>query len=222
MRHRVILFDIDGTLINTGGAGAVAWHRAFRHLYGVDVDIEQFSDNGMTDPDVGEATFEGVLGRKPNADEFQRLLENRLRYLRGAVRESVGYEVLPGVKRLIPSLLHSGYLLGLTTGNTQDAAHVKLHRSGLNRYFACGGYGSDSRDRGALTRRAVERARLVYGAPLATRECIAVGDTPRDVNAAHAAGIECVGVATLHYSTEDLQRAGADYVVASLNERLPF
>lgn len=222
MRHRVILFDIDGTLINTGGAGAVAWHRAFKELYGLDVDIEQFSDNGMTDPDVGEATFRGALGRKPSEEEFGRLLARRLHHLYAAVRDSEGYEVLPGVARIIPELLEAGCLLGLTTGNTEDAAHVKLHRAGLNRYFACGGYGSDSRDRGALTKHALERAQLVFGAPLSPQDCIAVGDTPHDVEAAHAAGIECVGVATLHFTVDELKRAGADFVAGSLNDSLPF
>ena len=69
-KHRILLFDIDGTLVSTGGAGAVAWRRAFEELHGIPADIGKFTDAGMTDPDVGAKTFEAVLGRRPTAVEL--------------------------------------------------------------------------------------------------------------------------------------------------------
>src|SRR3954451_1766177 len=91
-----ILFDIDGTLINTGGAGAASWKLAFDELYGIPADIGKFTDTGMTDPAVGRKTFESVLEREPERREFARLLERRLHYLHQTVEESDGYRVLPG------------------------------------------------------------------------------------------------------------------------------
>jgi phosphoglycolate phosphatase-like HAD superfamily hydrolase len=217
-----ILFDIDGTLIVSGGAGAASWRLAFDELYGIPADIGAFTDTGMTDPEVGRRTFEAVLHRPPEQQEFSRLLERRLHYLFDTVAGSDGYRVLPGVEELLPRLLDDGHLLGLVTGNLEAAAHIKLHRAKLNRFFAFGGYGSDSPDRAELTRIALGRAALVYGEPVTPAQALVVGDTPHDVEAAHAAGIACVGVGSHNFDVEQLRAAGADYAVASLTEPLPF
>jgi phosphoglycolate phosphatase len=217
-----ILFDIDGTLIVTGGAGAASWRLAFDELYGIPADIGRFTDTGMTDPDVGRRTFEAVLHREPRRDEFAKLLERRMHYLYRTVADSKDYRVLPGVEELLPKLIDDGYLLGLVTGNLEAAAHIKLHRANLNRFFAFGGYGSDSNDRAEVTRIALGRAALVYGEPVPPEQAIVVGDTPHDVEAAHAAGIQCVGVGSHHFDVDELRAAHADYAIASLTEGLPL
>ena len=94
-----ILFDIDGTLIISGGAGAGSWRLAFDELYGIPADIGQYTDTGMTDPDVARRTFEGVLQRAPSRTEFAKLLERRLFYLHTAVARSQHYRVLDGATR---------------------------------------------------------------------------------------------------------------------------
>jgi phosphoglycolate phosphatase-like HAD superfamily hydrolase len=217
-----ILFDIDGTLISTGGAGAASWRLAFDELYGIPADIGQYTDAGMTDPDVGRKTFKAVLKREPERKEFTRLLERRLDYLHTTVEESKGYKVFPGVEELLPKLIEDGYLLGLVTGNVEAAAHIKLHRARLNRFFSFGVYGSDSTDRGELTKTALKRAALVYGEPVTAAEALVVGDTPHDVEGAHAAGIACVGVGAYHFTADQLREAGADYAISSLAEGLPL
>ncbi len=221
-KYLAILFDIDGTLIITGGAGAASWRMAFDELYGIPADIGQFTDTGMTDPDVGRQTFVAVLHRQPTRTEFAKLLERRLHYLYQTVADSPGYRVLDGVEDLLPALLDQGYLLGIVTGNLEASAHIKLHRAKLNRYFSFGGYGSDSTDRGELTRIALHRAALVSGEPVSPAQCLAVGDTPHDAEGAHAAGIACVGVASHNFSAEQLKAGGADYVIASLKDGLPL
>ncbi len=221
-QRSAILFDIDGTLIITGGAGAASWRLAFDELYGIPADIGEFTDTGMTDPEVGRKTFEAVLHRAPERKEFTRLLERRLHYLHQTVEDSGDYRVLAGVAELLPRLIEDGYLLGLVSGNLEASAHIKLHRAKLNRFFSFGGYGSDSTDRGELTRIALRRAALVYGEPVRPEQALVVGDTPHDVEGAHAAGMQCVGVGSHHFSVEQLRDAGADYVIASLQEPLPL
>lgn len=216
-----ILFDIDGTLINTAGAGAASWRLAFDELYGIPADIGKFTDTGMTDPVVGRKTFEAELKREPERKEFTRLMERRNFHLHQTVRESKGYEVLPGVDELLSELIDGGYLLGIVTGNVEAAAHIKLHRANLNRFFSFGGYGSDSEERGDLTKIALQRASLVYGEEVERDRAFSVGDTPLDVTGAHAAGIECVGVGSHHYSADQLREAGADYAITSLTDGLP-
>ncbi|HET6684819.1 MAG TPA: HAD family hydrolase [Gaiella sp.] len=220
-RRIALLFDVDGTLIDSGGAGARSWKLAFDELYGIPADIGEFTDTGMTDPDVGRQTFEAVLDRKPSDEEFAKLLERREHYLHQTVAESEGYRVLPGAEELLRKLLVDGYLLGLVTGNLEASAHIKLHRAGLNRYFSFGGYGSDSPDRNEVTRVALRKAALVYGAPLEAQQAIVIGDTPHDVSSAHAAGIECVGVASHEFDVDQLRDAEADWVIESLAEGLP-
>jgi phosphoglycolate phosphatase len=217
-----ILFDIDGTLIATGGAGAASWRLAFDELYGIPADIGQFTDAGMTDPDVGRKTFEAVLKREPERKEFTRLLERRLHYLHTTVEESKDYRVMAGVEELLPKLIEDGYLLGLVTGNVEAAAHIKLHRAKLNRFFSFGGYGSDASDRGELTQIALKRASLVYGEEVTAAQALVVGDTPHDVEGAHAAGIACVGVGAYHFTADQLREAGADFAISSLAEGLPL
>lgn len=217
----VILFDIDGTLITSGGAGSRAWSLAYESIYGKAVDIGHLADEGMTDPEVCRRSFEAAMGREPDDREAQLLLEKHLSFLSQCVQESEGYSVMDGTELLLVELIQKGFLLGLVSGNSERGAHVKLKRAGLNRFFSFGGYGSDSSDRTDLTRAALARAEIIYGGPLNRSQFLAVGDTPRDVNAAHAVGIECVGVATRKFSVSDLAQANADYVIGSFVEGLP-
>lgn len=218
---RAVLFDIDGTLLVTGGAGAVAWQRAFRELHGIDANIEEHTHAGMTDPEIAEIVFREVIGRDGTDAERAEAIGGYLSHLADAVSESDGYRVMPGIEGLLPRLIEQGILLGIVTGNIEAAAHIKLARAGLNRFFAFGGYGSDSRDRTELTKRALERGELVSGATLADGACIAVGDTPRDVIAGHGAGIKVVGVATGSYKIEQLSEAGADHAIATVADDFP-
>lgn len=216
-----VLFDVDGCLISTGGAGARAWRHAFERLYGIPADIAQSSETGMTDPDVGRLTFVSVVGREPNDRELARVLGAYLDRLPTEVEHSPGYRVMPGVQALLPRLVDAGVLLGIVSGALEAGAHIKLARGNLNRYFSFGGYGSDSRDRAALTRLGIERAGRICGHPLDPAAVLVVGDTPRDVAAAHAAGAVAVGVATGRYTMDDLRAAGADHVLPTLESPLP-
>jgi phosphoglycolate phosphatase len=218
---RAVLFDIDGTLLVTGGAGAVAWQRAFRESHGIDADIEEHTHAGMTDPEIAEIVFREVIGRDGSEAERAEAIGVYLNHLADAVNESTGYRVMPGIEELLPKLVEAGVLLGIVTGNIEAAAHIKLTRGDLNRFFTFGGYGSDSRDRTELTRRALERGGVVAGAPLDPASAIAVGDTPRDVKAGHGAGIQVVGVATGSYGVKELEEAGADWAIADVNAGFP-
>jgi phosphoglycolate phosphatase len=213
-----ILFDIDGTLIHSGGSSDRAWRRAFAELEGVDVDVGAHTGRGVPDPEVGREAFAAALGREPEAEELARLMGRRLEYLSQEVESSPNYRVLDGAEELLDRLIDSGYLLGLTTGNVEAAAHIKLARAGLNRFFSFGGYGSDSSDRTELTRRALERAATVAGAQLPLAHAVSVGDTPRDVEAGHGAGIRVIGVATGEYTVDALSAAGADFAIATLRD----
>jgi phosphoglycolate phosphatase len=218
-----LLFDIDGTLISTGGASDRAWHRAFLELYGVEVNVPDYTGKGVPDPEVGLECFRGAIGREPAGDEMAKLMALRQRYLGEEVDSSPGYRVMPGVESMLRRLTEEGRLVGLITGNTEPAAHTKLARADLNRYFSFGGYGSDANARVDVCRKALDRAALLAGGAFDRGGSIASGDTPLDVQAAHGAGIRCLGVATGEYSVDQLRDAGAEWAVESFEAgSLPF
>jgi phosphoglycolate phosphatase len=222
MAHaRLILFDIDGTLVDTGGAGARSWSWAFRREFDRQMDIAEHSVAGMTDPAIARATFTEAMRREPTSEELARLMASYQAVLPDYVASSRDYRVLAGVQALLERLNGAGIPLGLTTGGLQAAAHAKLERGHLNHFFRVGGYGSDSEDRTVLTRTAIERGRKLFTDPLDAGEVMVVGDTPLDIAAAQGAGAVSVGVASGHYKVDELRAAGADHVLTSLADPFP-
>ncbi|HEX5586910.1 MAG TPA: HAD family hydrolase [Acidimicrobiia bacterium] len=216
----VVLFDIDETLVHTGGAGARSWNAAFQELYGLAADIGQHTSAGETDPQVAGETFVGVLGRTPSAEELDAIYAKYLLVLADDIWTSEQYAVLPGVEALLVRLGAAGVILGLVSGAMEGAARTKLMPANLNRYFLFGAYGSDSPDRAELTSLAIQKATRLHEG-LTPEQVYVVGDTPRDIAAGNAAGAVSVGVATGRYSTDELASAGGVHVLATLEDPFP-
>jgi phosphoglycolate phosphatase len=219
-RPVVVLFDVDETLVHTGGSGARSWNAAFEKLYDTPADIGEHTSAGETDPQVARATFKGVLQRDPSDEELDRLYAQYLLHLADDIGESPGYKVLPGAEQTLVKLGEAGILLGLVSGAMEGAARTKLMPANLNRFFLFGAYGSDSPDRAELTGLAIEKATRLHGS-LAPGQVFVVGDTPKDIEAAKAAGAVSVGVASGKYSTDQLSAAGGDHVLSSLDDPFP-
>jgi phosphoglycolate phosphatase len=216
----VVLFDIDETLVHTGGSGGRSWKMAFDDLYGIPADIGAHTSAGETDPQVARATFKGVLHREPTTDELSHLYSRYLMHLADDIVVSEQYRVLPGAEQTLIRLAEVGVILGIVSGAMEGAARTKLIPANLNRYFLFGSYGSDSPDRAELTTIAVEKASRLHD-ELSPSQVFVIGDTPHDLDAAHAAGAVAVGVASGKFSVEQLTQAGADHVLASLEETFP-
>lgn len=219
-RPMVVLFDIDETLIHSGGSGARSWKAAFEALYGIPADIGQHTSAGETDPQVSRETFRGVLGRDPSPDELGHLYAQYLLHLSDDIWSSEQYRVLPGAESLLKRLGEAGITLGLVSGAMEGAARTKLTPANLNRFFVFGAYGSDSPDRAEITELAIAKASRLHDG-VEPGHVHVVGDTPRDIDAAKAAGAVSVGVATGHYSKDELVAAGGDFVLGSLEDPYP-
>ncbi|MDA8027044.1 MAG: HAD family hydrolase [Actinomycetota bacterium] len=219
---RVFLFDIDGTLLISDGAGSSSWTLAFEELYQISADIFQYTDTGMTDQAIAKHTFEATMKRPATDAELKELIEVRLRHLRETINASAHFEVLSGVFELLTKLKASGAILGVVTGNLQEAAEMKLEKASLADFFTFGGYGSDAFERVDLTQNAIDRCRNIHGFDLPLEDFVAIGDTPNDIKAAHGCAIQCVGVGTHKYKREELAAAGADFAIENLKDGLPM
>jgi phosphoglycolate phosphatase len=216
----LVLFDVDETLVHTGGAGARSWAAAFEKLHGVAADIGQHTSAGETDPQVARETFRGVLDREPTREELDLLYAAYLLHLADDIWTSEQYRVLSGAETTLLALGDAGVMLGLVSGAMEGAARTKLAPANLNRFFLYGAYGSDSPDRGELTTLAIEKGARLHD-ELSPSQVFVVGDTPLDIAAAAKAGAVSVGVATGKYSVDELRAAGGVHVLASLDDPFP-
>ncbi len=211
----IILFDIDGTLISTHGAGGRAFKRALREQIGAVAPLDLVFAGG-TDRALAR---EGLASAGLDVDEamVDRVLERYLTYLEGALRESHRYTVFSGVMDTLDALSERDDMaVGLGTGNIERGARIKLAHGGLNDYFSFGGFGCDAADRGELIRAGAMRGAARLGASLEECRVVVVGDTTRDVAAAKTIGAECLAVTTGGGSREELMATGATHCVDSL------
>lgn len=208
------LFDIDGTLVLTGGAGLRALDRAVCDLHAVEGSCKDLRADGKTDRAIVAELFE--LHRLTG--DVDAILERYLVHLEEEVARTDRYQIMPGVVAALDLLESEGRVIGLATGNVERGARIKLTRGDLWRRFPFGGYGSDDADRAALVGHAIRRAKARAGRPLGRDEIWVIGDTPRDVAAAHACGVRAIGVATGPHRPDALAASGADVVMETLEE----
>jgi phosphoglycolate phosphatase len=223
MRPTVYLFDIDGTLISTGGAGRRSMEGAFAELFGArGVAAIEFSFAGMTDHAIvrnGLLALEGPAVEHDLAS-IERVLEAYLVRLADEVRRTETYVVHPGVRSILDWLPKTASTdpraIGLGTGNVRRGAYAKLTRGELHDAFSFGGFGCDAEDRTELLRVGAQRGAAALGLPLDECRIVVIGDTPKDVSAAHGIGAECIGVGTGGFAPQALRELGAHHAFDDL------
>ncbi|MEO0270213.1 MAG: HAD family hydrolase [candidate division WOR-3 bacterium] len=209
----MLLFDIDGTLIYSGGAGTRSIDKAFFKKYGLKEAMKGISPDGKTDPLIIEEVFLKKLNKKPDRKEIEEILEIYLINLEKEI-DNPDYKIFEGVPELLEwAQKKEKFLLGLATGNLEKGAEIKLRPSYLLKYFKFGGYASDSWERSEILRKAYEK-----GKKIAEREnfrildVYVIGDTPRDIEAAKRVSFKSIGMAIFRFSKEELLKAGANFV----------
>ena len=225
VRRRVILFDVDGTLVHAAGAGRRSLERVLSGEFGrVEHALSGLRLDGMTDRLIVREVLV-ALGRTFEDSLCDRILESYVVALREEI-QGPGFRVLPGVVEVLTDLAPAGATVGLCTGNVAEGARLKLARGGIDRFFEWGpdaiaGFAHDGEARELLVRAALDRGASRLGWALDPGDALVVGDTPRDVSAARAHGVPVVGVATGRYGAEELRRAGAHGVLATLDGAAP-
>lgn len=224
---RILLWDIDGTLIKTNGAGHRALTKAvsaapaaFEALKGIRLD-------GMTDYKIARQLCAAIRHKDAphhplehhaalvERAEMDAVLEQYLQMLEALLQVPQGYEVLPGVHHVLDAL-EGKALHALGTGNLERGARLKLTPGALWPRFHFGGFGSDAEDRADVLRAAWRKAAAHTQRELGPADFVVIGDTPRDVDAAHAVGMACVAVATGRYTVAELSAHGAEDVLENL------
>jgi len=215
MGKKLILFDIDGTLITAGGAGTRSMNKAFYELFGIPDAFKNITMAGKTDIQIMKEglQFHGFSCMDGNLASMK---EKYLYFLRREI-ENPWRRIKPGIQEALNMFNQLGMVNGLLTGNLKEGAKIKLGVFGLDRYFIDGAFGSDNEDRDQLLPIAIEKfARRGFN--FSPEDCIVIGDTPRDVKCAKIHGAYCVAVATGPYSKEELLATDADIVIDSFQE----
>jgi phosphoglycolate phosphatase-like HAD superfamily hydrolase len=215
---RFLLFDIDGTLIDSGGAGVRSLNIAFEEKFGLKDAFRNVSMAGKTDLQI---IREGVTsnGVRYSEDIVSEFLTAYIRHLRIEMNNSRGGHVKPGIKESLEALrLEDRHMLGLLTGNIEEGARIKLKHFGLSEYFEVGAYGNDSEDRNGLLPIALDKLYRTKSLSVDFKNCVVIGDTPRDVDCAKKYGAFSVAVATGPYTCDQLMKAGADVVLEDLSD----
>ncbi len=211
---RLVLFDVDGTLVSTRGAGRRALERAMRDVYGSAGAIDAYDFHGKTDPlIVRDLLTAAGKSRETIEAGFSSCFSRYLVHLEEEIGDGDQVTLYAGVKKVVEALAtRQDVLLGLLTGNIEGGARLKLSPTGLLPYFKLGAYGSDSADRTALPAIAAQRARMLTGRAFPGDAVVIVGDTPLDIECARAYGAWVAAVATGRHALEDLASHRPDFL----------
>jgi phosphoglycolate phosphatase len=218
---KLLLFDIDGTLMLSGGAGRRAIDRAFFEIHGIKNAFGDIVPDGNTDPGIFHEIFANHDIRVADeSQEFRNVAARYASHLPAEIERSDQAHLMPGVGPLLEHLAAvEDIAMGLLTGNFESTARIKLDRFRLNRFFTFGAFGSDDGIRNRLVPIAVQRAEAALGREIGLGpHVVVIGDTPQDVECALVNGATAIGVAASRYSVADLNAAGAHHAMPTLED----
>jgi len=217
----ICLFDIDGTLLSSGGAGKAAMEAALESEFGTPPFAGNVPFSGRTDRAITQDLFD-YHGIEWSVSNWERFLAGYLAQLAGCLPRHNG-KVLPGISDLLHQLeSRETVALGLLTGNVREGARLKLGHFGLFEYFSFGGFGDHHLERDDVAREALRAIRSQFDSSFDLHKIWVIGDTPLDIRCARAIGARVVAVATGLHSFEELAAEQPDLVLNDFSESTPF
>ncbi len=219
MRHRLVLFDIDGTLITDGGAAREAYRAALAEVYGYSTNLRRYDFSGRTDPQITHMVLSDAGWSVKDIDErmprfWEHYLDELARQAPSRVRE------LPGIRALLDSLQSDARVtLGLLTGNIERGARLKLGGAGLNECFPFGAFGSDSPHRDQLPPIAIERAKAFCGHQFRGRDVVIIGDSIYDIRCGTPHSATTIAIASGKTPADRLMAENPHHVFTSAEDR---
>lgn len=223
MTRIILLFDIDGTLLLSGGAGKIAFEKAIYEILGLKKEWGSLRPDGKTDPMIIEELLREVMQRDLTPEEYDALCQRYHDHFAVEIKTSERFRLMPGIVELLNFLQgHKHLHLGIATGNFETAARIKLQHGGLDHFFHFGGFASDSGDRRELTRIAYERGLQFAGEEIPTERVFVIGDSVHDITAGKALGAKTVSVTTGSTPKEDLLALQPDFLFDDLSDTARF
>ncbi|NLO90889.1 MAG: HAD hydrolase-like protein [Elusimicrobia bacterium] len=223
--NKLVLFDLDGTLVKAGGSGRLALNTAIAELYGAKNICSRISVMGKTDVENFTSAARLASGKKPCAEVFRQVEQRYLKHLPGEVRQAVKggrYELIKGIKGFLSALENAGVPYGLGTGNVKAGAYIKLEPSGLSEKFVFGGFGGDGMHRAQVLRAAVKRAEKHLKTSFKPSQVYIIGDTENDVFAAVENGYHSAVVTSGFGDEKTLLKAGPELMESDYSDLYPW
>ena len=215
---KCVLFDLDGTLVTTGGAGVQALDKAFLSIFNLSGSMDGIDPSGKTDPAIIREIFRKKLNQDCPEDKMIAVQEEYLKFLPEECESATGYRVMEGIPGILEELNNRKISAGLGTGNLERGARIKLERGNLNPHLPFGGYGSDSEDRPSLLKIGWSKAEKYSQTSISRNGVFVVGDTQRDILAARQAGFKVIAVATGHTSERILKAHNPDFYLPDFTD----
>jgi phosphoglycolate phosphatase-like HAD superfamily hydrolase len=217
LEKKLILFDIDGTLLTSGGAGERALRRGFRARFGIEDDLSKIEIAGRTDSGIARQML-AAHGLTETPESLAAFFDGYVHFLKEELPTSPG-RLLPGILPLLEALKpRADVVLGLLTGNLARGAEIKLTHYGVWHYFEFGAYADDHHDRNQLGIYARRRAKEKHGIEFPPEHIFVLGDTPHDISCARAIGAKAVAIATGKFTVAELGALGPDFLFADLSD----
>ena len=212
---KLVLFDIDGTLVKSSNGHRAAFSAAFKEVYGIETGIDVIQYSGMTDQQI---IIETLKTKGLNEEEIKSKIDLCMEKMVDAFSKMIDDDaiiILPGVKELLEKLKNNNILTGLVTGNLEPIARGKMKKLGLDHYFKVGGFGNEHINRTELVKIAIKKVQDNFDFVVSDNVYL-FGDAPQDMKAGSEAGIIPIGITTGIYSKEQLENAGASLVLNDL------
>ncbi len=223
MAKILLLFDIDGTLLLTGGAGKIAFEEAFEEIFEIPHAWGNLDPHGKTDPAIFDEVARRELGRLLTPGEFDLLMERYEEIFEERIRESPRFELMPGVIEILEQLSRDPDLfLALATGNFERAGRMKLDRGGVEHYFQTGGFGNDARERDKILLAAVGYSEELARKCFDKKRIFVIGDTEYDIAAAKKAGLRSIAVLTNGRTRKHFEKDPPDHILQDLTDISAF
>ncbi len=219
MNYPIVLFDVDGTLLDSSGAGKRSLRRTFQELHDIPDAFAGYDFIGCTDLGIVADAFAMHLKRTPSDEEVEAACDRYLALLEIELgRPGIQVRMMPGIRALLERLIEAGITVGMATGNLLRGAYLKIGAAGIGALLPFGGFGSDSKDRAELTRMAAARGRETRGEDIPGDRILVVGDSPLDIQAGHDAGLHVLSVLTGWTPEEDLRALEPEHLLVDLSD----
>lgn len=219
---KLILFDVDGTLIKGSMVHLESPFVAIEKIFGINIERWATQEGGTDKKDVMEIAKRNNINLSEVESKLEKIYNEMVRYFEENVDKDERVVLLPGVKELLKKLSEKNYILGLLTGNVEEIAKIKMKKNGIDHFFEVGAFGGTTENRSELAPKAIKQTEKKFKIRIKKEDVIIVGDTPNDIKCAKDNGVKIIAVCTGRFKKEELEKLKPDYILDDLTDADKF